>query len=185
MATSEGRAAQLSGSPEASQSQIQISNSRTSALGPFPDDEDRPEATIHFEPEGPSRWKAFLENVNPAPALQNSGSVARDHLANERTWLAYLRTSLALASAGVALVQLFTISEGAAGKLRRFVRPLGAVAVAVGLTLLLIGTSRYFRIQASLKTGLFPPARWTVGFLSGSLVIIVAIVFAFLVGLAH
>ena len=26
---------------------------------------------------------------------------ARDHLANERTWLAYLRTSLALASTGV------------------------------------------------------------------------------------
>ena len=27
--------------------------------------------------------------------------IARDHLANERTWLAYLRTSLALASTGV------------------------------------------------------------------------------------
>lgn len=58
-------------------------------------------------------------------------SKARDHLANERTWLAYLRTSLAIASTGVggfcyspavyhlrstrittmpALVQLFTIS---------------------------------------------------------------------------
>lgn len=33
--------------------------------------------------------------------LQNSGAVARDHLALERTFLAYTRTSLALASAGV------------------------------------------------------------------------------------
>jgi len=33
--------------------------------------------------------------------LENSGSVARDHLASERTFLAYVRTSLALASAGV------------------------------------------------------------------------------------
>lgn len=33
--------------------------------------------------------------------LQNSGSVARDHLALERTFLAYMRTSLAIASAGV------------------------------------------------------------------------------------
>ena len=33
--------------------------------------------------------------------LENSGSVARDHLALERTFLAYARTSLAIASAGV------------------------------------------------------------------------------------
>lgn len=33
--------------------------------------------------------------------LDNSGSVARDHLASERTFLAYVRTSLALSSAGV------------------------------------------------------------------------------------
>jgi hypothetical protein len=33
--------------------------------------------------------------------LQNNGSVARDHLALERTFLAYMRTSLAIASAGV------------------------------------------------------------------------------------
>ena len=33
--------------------------------------------------------------------LQNCGSVARDHLALERTFLAYTRTSLTVASAGV------------------------------------------------------------------------------------
>ena len=33
--------------------------------------------------------------------LENSGSVARDHLASERTFLAYMRTSLAIASSGV------------------------------------------------------------------------------------
>ena len=33
--------------------------------------------------------------------LENSGSVARDHLASERTFLAYVRTSLAIASSGV------------------------------------------------------------------------------------
>lgn len=33
--------------------------------------------------------------------LKNSGSVARDHLASERTFLAYMRTSLAIASSGV------------------------------------------------------------------------------------
>ena len=38
--------------------------------------------------------------------LENTGSVARDHLANERTWLAYVRTSLAIAGTGVG-VSLF------------------------------------------------------------------------------
>jgi hypothetical protein len=33
--------------------------------------------------------------------LENSGSVARDHLASERTFLAYVRTSLTIASAAV------------------------------------------------------------------------------------
>jgi uncharacterized membrane protein YidH (DUF202 family) len=33
--------------------------------------------------------------------LRNTGSVARDHLASERTFLAYVRTSLSFASAGV------------------------------------------------------------------------------------
>lgn len=33
--------------------------------------------------------------------LENAGSVARDHLASERTFLAYVRTSLAISMAGV------------------------------------------------------------------------------------
>jgi uncharacterized membrane protein YidH (DUF202 family) len=33
--------------------------------------------------------------------LANTGSVARDHLASERTYLAYVRTSLGISSMGV------------------------------------------------------------------------------------
>ncbi|GAA6003265.1 hypothetical protein JCM10207_001833 [Rhodosporidiobolus poonsookiae] len=41
--------------------------------------------------------------------LDNKGSVARDHLASERTFLAWLRTSLGLASVGIAITQLFRL----------------------------------------------------------------------------
>lgn len=41
--------------------------------------------------------------------LENKGAVARDHLANERTFLAWLRTSLAFASIGVAITQFFRL----------------------------------------------------------------------------
>lgn len=46
------------------------------------------------------RW-AQLQQWNPSLTLENAGSVARDHLASERTFLAYVRTSLAIASTGV------------------------------------------------------------------------------------
>ncbi|KAF3490772.1 uncharacterized protein GIQ15_00289 [Arthroderma uncinatum] len=42
--------------------------------------------------------------------LENKGSVARDHLALERTFLSWLRTSLAFASIGIAVTQLFRLN---------------------------------------------------------------------------
>ncbi|TDL23200.1 hypothetical protein BD410DRAFT_682530, partial [Rickenella mellea] len=114
--------------------------------------------------------------------LENSGSVARDHLASERTFLAYVRTSLAIASTGVALVQLFTISvarsdSSMSSRLQRFARPLGATTVVMGFLTLLIGFIRYFRIQSALVNGVFPPARQTVTFMACVLAMLVLVVF--------
>jgi len=54
---------------------------------------------------------SMFKRLNPTLVLQNSGSVARDHLASERTFLSYVRTSIGLAGAGVGIVQLFTVAE--------------------------------------------------------------------------
>ena len=86
----------------------------------------------------------------PAIVLQNSGSVARDHLASERTFLAYVRTSLGLASAGVAFVQLFTMSNlvsestgvrlpAVNQRLQQFSTGLGLSALGMALIVLFIG----------------------------------------------
>ncbi|KAK4046702.1 hypothetical protein OIV83_005905 [Microbotryomycetes sp. JL201] len=67
----------------------------------------KPNQRVHVNRElatrGRTGWYSF------AFLLENKGSVARDHLALERTFLAWLRTSLALASIGIAITQLFRL----------------------------------------------------------------------------
>jgi len=88
---------------------------------------------------------SLYHKYNPQLVLENRGSTARDHLASERTFLAYVRTSLALASAGVALVQLFTSSSvrtpgGETNKtVKNFAQPVGVSMVAMALITLGIG----------------------------------------------
>ena len=92
----------------------------------------------------------LTRNIHPVITVQNSGSVARDHLASERTFLAYVRTSLGLAGAGVALVQLFTMSSltskstgvplpAATQRLQKFAAPLGLAAIGLALVVLFTG----------------------------------------------
>lgn len=106
---------------------------------------------------------------SPTIILKNSGSVARDHLASERTFLSYLRTSLALATAGVgtfkrvvkslalifivfkALVQMFGISQTSSHianegvfPIHKLSHPLGAALVSLGIIVLVFGPSRTF-----------------------------------------
>ncbi|KAG7441689.1 uncharacterized protein BT62DRAFT_936819 [Guyanagaster necrorhizus] len=121
--------------------------------------------------------------------LENNGSVARDHLASERTFLAYVRTSLVLASTGVALVQLFSISSSTTSNVttfsptsdatHRYARPLGATAVLLSLGILGVGMTRYFSIQEALTRGNYPVARSFIAIIVTSLVTLIALIFAF------
>lgn len=131
----------------------------------------------------------FAASLKCSLVLENKGNVARDHLASERTYLAYVRTSLACASAGVALVQLFTLSNSTdanthgQGEIvpQRFARPLGATVVLLGLFILIYGLVRYFMTQAALVRGFFPVARNSIAALAFALGAVVGIVFGVLV----
>ncbi|KAJ6624975.1 hypothetical protein B0H10DRAFT_1784063 [Mycena sp. CBHHK59/15] len=138
-----------------------------------------------------------MKRLNVSLVLENSGSVARDHLASERTFLAYVRTSLVIASTGVALVQLFTISANVttdnkpsftptAHRLQAWARPLGATLVCFGLVVLALGafgmtgTIRYFSIQKALTKGQYPIARLTAAGITFVLGAVIVVVFAIL-----
>ncbi|KAI0770397.1 hypothetical protein C8Q74DRAFT_1369569 [Fomes fomentarius] len=124
------------------------------------------------------RWRELLTEWKLLLSLENSGSVARDHLASERTFLAYARTSLTIASTGVALVQLFTLSAVTTDKdFEKYARPVGTVMIGLGLFTLAIGVTRFFLVQDALIRGMYPVARITPTFLSFVLSVVIVVVF--------
>lgn len=102
--------------------------------------------------------------------LENKGSVARDHLALERTFLAWLRTSLAFASIGIAVTQLFRLNTSTQSadpnapenKLKHVGKPLGVTFLGIAVLVLMIGVNRYYESQAWLLEGKFPASRGSV-----------------------
>lgn len=92
---------QLESGPSCSRSPIyRRSYSAETLLSPSSPDkesnEDSPNQPLSSRSEPLCKARKWVEL-----RLENSGSVARDHLASERTFLAYMRTSLAIASSGV------------------------------------------------------------------------------------
>lgn len=91
-----------------------------------------------------------------------------------------------MASAGVALVQLFKISEMSGTpennfrSIRKFARPLGATTVLLGLIILFFGMVRYFMVQVALPKGLFPAARSLVVGITFILAVLITITFGVL-----
>ncbi|KAI5370297.1 hypothetical protein Slin15195_G011750 [Septoria linicola] len=124
------------------------------------------------EPEHESWWRAFVDKYGSVE-LENKGSVARDHLALERTFLAWLRTSLSFASIGIAVTQLFRLNTsiqpgsdaehlGTTTRLRSLGKPLGSTFLGISILILLLGFHRYFESQHYVIRGKFPASRGTI-----------------------
>ncbi|KHJ33775.1 putative pf02656 domain protein [Erysiphe necator] len=98
----------------------------------------------------------------------------------ERTFLAWLRTSLAFASIGIAITQLFRLSSmrskniandnretililnDASQQIRRLGKPLGTTFIGISTITLLLGSNRYFECQKWIIRGKFPACRGSI-----------------------
>jgi putative membrane protein len=77
-----------------------------------------------------------------------TGNRARDHLANERTYMAWLRTCLGLAATGALFAKLSDAS------LERRIASVVACTV-VSVAILGYGTKRYYEVMNDLEQGRF------------------------------
>ncbi|RSL65431.1 hypothetical protein CEP54_004240 [Fusarium duplospermum] len=146
------------------------------------------------EDKDPSWWQVQAEKFQSIE-LENKGSVARDHLAIERTFLAWLRTSLSFASIGIAVTQLFRLNTSLDGSdggidaaknmetLRQMGKPLGTTFLGISILTLFLGYKRYFQSQHWVMQGKFPASRGTITIVAfvafaimvASLVVVIAI----------
>lgn len=93
---------------------------------------------------------------------------ARDHLANERTFLAWLRTGLAIVVFGFAIgrfaiaIRQFMQFEGRTFRSEGLTVWFGTMAIVGGVLLTLTGLFRYRRTRILLEAGRFEPSGFVV-----------------------
>jgi len=114
--------------------------------------------------------------LNDEPNLNSNR--ARDHLANERTFLAWVRTGAAIVVFGFAIgrfsiaMRQLTVLVGHPVRTGGLSVWMGASSIVAGVALVMAGLVRYRRTRAQLDAGTFQPAGFVL-----DLVTILTVVF--------
>jgi putative membrane protein len=107
--------------------------------------------------------------ISPPPTDGNPNR-ARDHLANERTFLAWMRTGIAVVVFGFAIgrfaiaIRQWMAIQGTGQAVRTFGVSVwfGAAAILGGVAVSLIGLSRYRQTRTQIDSGDFQPAGFVI-----------------------
>ncbi len=97
---------------------------------------------------------------------------ARDHLANERTFLAWVRTGVATVVFGFAIgrfsiaLREFLHLQGQTQTGSGLTAWLGVISIIGGVLLILAGLSRYHKTRTQLDTDTFEPAGFVIDIVS-------------------
>lgn len=93
---------------------------------------------------------------------------ARDHLANERTFLAWVRTGVAIIVFGfaigrfsIAIRQLMQL-EGRVPRTPGLSVWLGLLSILAGVTIIFVGVRRYRQTRVQIETENFQPPRFLI-----------------------
>ncbi|MDX2239108.1 MAG: DUF202 domain-containing protein [Leptolyngbyaceae cyanobacterium bins.302] len=87
----------------------------------------------------------------------------RDHLANERTYLSWMRSGVALMGFGVLIVRLRILRPPLAPQPPGNGWKLGLAFAIVGLLSVLLSTQHYFAVRDDIEEDTYePPDRWVI-----------------------
>ncbi len=81
----------------------------------------------------------------------------RDHLANERTYLAWMRSGIALLGFGVVIVRLRILNPPLAPQLPGSGWKLGLLFALVGLLTVLFSAQHYFQVRRNIEQDTYEP----------------------------
>jgi putative membrane protein len=94
---------------------------------------------------------------------KRSSDRVRDHLANERTYLAWMRSAIALMGFGVLIVRLRILRPPLAPQPPGAGWKLGLAFSLVGLLTVLLSTQHYFAVRRDIDDDTYEPAdRWVI-----------------------
>ncbi len=102
------------------------------------------------------------EQDTNSPRRKNLNRI-RDHLANERTYLAWMRSAVALMGFGVLIVRLRILRPPLAIQPPGNGWRLGLAFAVVGLLTVLLSTQHYFAVRDDIENDTYePPDRWVI-----------------------
>lgn len=95
-----------------------------------------------------------MPDASPLPRSADPDSRARTHLANERTFLAWLRTGLSLVALGIAAAGFLPIDLVPGFP---YVRLFSGLLVLSGTIMVLYGANRYVKAYRTIEMGSYDP----------------------------
>ncbi|MGN7941719.1 MULTISPECIES: YidH family protein [Bacillaceae] len=112
---------------------------------------------------------------------KDSVKYAQQHLANERTYLAWIRTAISIAGVGFLTTSLhFTIKISSNSKINILAIFLGIFACVVGLITGVLSTIQYQRKRKEIEEGLFIPSNHSIIFVSILFSLLIFLIFMYL-----
>ncbi|KID79106.1 DUF domain-containing protein, partial [Metarhizium brunneum ARSEF 3297] len=135
------------------------------------DDSNEKETALTIDRSGRAGTSAFFAWPLLGPLLfENETSDARDHCANERTFLSYLRLSVFMAILSVAITLSFHINSKPTDLERRISKPLGAIFWVFSVVMLGLGLANYIKtVNKYSKKAAIVQTGWRTQLILGTL----------------
>jgi putative membrane protein len=112
---------------------------------------------------------------------EESVKYAQQHLANERTYLAWIRTAISITGVGFLTTSLhFTSKISSISYINTLVIFLGIFACVVGFISGVLSTFQYTRKRKEIQEGIFIPSNHSIIFVSSLFSLLVFLIFMYL-----